>query len=139
MKFIVRWKVLVPATILSLGMVMPVFGQANPSASDSMGAAGHSMKQAGSDTADATKHAYDGTTTALRDTKITAKVKAALHNERTTTHSDISVRTTAGVVTLTGSVPTTAVAARAEQLTQLTAGVREVDNKLVVPATSASK
>jgi hypothetical protein len=31
------------------------------------------------------------------------------------------------------------VAAFAEKLTQSTAGVREVDNKLVVPASSASK
>jgi hyperosmotically inducible periplasmic protein len=138
MKFTVRWNVIAPATILSLAMVVPVFGQANPSASDSMSAAGHSMKQAGSDTADATKHAYEGTATALSDTKITAKVKSALHKESVTEHSEIHVRTTASVVTLTGRVPSSAVAARAERVTQSTAGVSKVDNKLVVSRTSAS-
>jgi hyperosmotically inducible periplasmic protein len=138
MKFSIRWKLVVPATILSLAIVVPVFAQSNPSGSDSMSAAGHSMKQAGSDSADATKHAYNGTATALRDTKITAAVKTALHEENTTTHSIIHVRTTAGVVTLTGRVPSSARAARAEQLAQSTAGVRDVDNKLIVSDTAGS-
>jgi len=69
MKSTLQWNVIVPATILSLAMVVPVFGQTNPSGTDSMNAAGHSMKEAGSDTADATKHAYVGTATALRDTR----------------------------------------------------------------------
>jgi hyperosmotically inducible periplasmic protein len=138
MKFTARWNVIVPATIFSLAMVGPVFGQSNPSASDSMGVAGHSMKQAGSDTADATKHAYEGTATALSDTKITAKVKSALHKKSITEHSEIHVRTTGGIVTLTGRVPSSAIAARAERVTQSTAGVSKVDNKLIVSRTSAS-
>ena len=97
MKSTLQWNVIVPATILSLAMVVPVFGQTNPSGTDSMNAAGHSMKEAGSDTADATKHAYVGTATALRDTKITARVRSALHKESATEHSEIHVRTTAGV------------------------------------------
>jgi hyperosmotically inducible periplasmic protein len=138
MKLTLGRTLILPATILSLSMVVPAFGQTNPSASTSMSAAGNSMKQAGSDTVGAAKHAYNGTATALRDTKITTKVKTALHDDSATEHSDIHVRTTAGVVTLKGRVPTSAMAARAEQLAQSTEGVREVDNKLAVAETAAS-
>jgi len=48
----VRWKLIMPATLLSVGIVFSVFGQSNPSASNSMNAAGDPMKQAGSDIAD---------------------------------------------------------------------------------------
>ena len=48
----VRWKLIMPATLLSVGIVFSVFGQSNPSASNSMSAAGDPMKQAGSDIAD---------------------------------------------------------------------------------------
>jgi hypothetical protein len=40
------------ATLSSMGLVFSAFGQSNPSASNSMSAAGDPMKQAGSDTAD---------------------------------------------------------------------------------------
>jgi hypothetical protein len=48
-----------------LGFGDPCIRSSQPECDDSMGAAGHSMKQAGSDTADGTKHAYEGTATAL--------------------------------------------------------------------------
>lgn len=75
MKLTLGRTLILPATILSLSMVVPAFGQTNPSASTSMNAAGNSMKQAGSDTVGAAKHAHKGTATALRDTKITTMVK----------------------------------------------------------------
>ena len=128
------WKVLVPSAVLSLGLAVPVLAQSDngATAGQSMNAAGDSMEQAASDTAKAAEHAYHGTATAIRDTKITAKVKAALHEDGATQHSDIHVSTSAGIVTLTGQAASTDAAARAEQLAQQTEGVRVVDNKLMV-------
>jgi hypothetical protein len=90
----VRWKLIMPATPLSMGMVFSAFGQSNPSASNSMSAAGDPMKQAGSDIADLTRHTHENAVTVLRDPKITVKVKAALDEEGGTEHSDIRVHTT---------------------------------------------
>lgn len=103
-----------------------------------MSAAGNSIEQAGSDTAASAKHAYRGMVTATRDTKITAKVKYALHEDPAAEHCDIHVRARAGIVTLKGRVPSSAVAARAKQLAQATEGVREVDNKLRVSGAAVS-
>ena len=89
-------------------------------------------KQAGSDTLNAAKHAGEGTATALRDTKITTKVKYALHEDKITGNYPIHVTTVAGVVTLSGRVPSPHAAARAEQLARQTEGVKGVNNQLSV-------
>ncbi|MFZ0306126.1 MAG: hypothetical protein WAL75_25810 [Terracidiphilus sp.] len=86
MKSTVRWKLIVPATVLGASMVVSAFGQSSPS-----------TKQPGSYAADATKRAHEGPATVLLDTKVTAKAKTALHEESATEHSDIYVHTTAGV------------------------------------------
>ena len=116
--------VMAPLTV-GLALSLPAFGQeaTGPSASDS-------MKQAGRDTESAADNAYQGVKTAFKDTSITAKVKTALHNDSTTRRFDIDVHTTAGVVTLTGNVPSSGVAARAEELAQNTEGVAGVRNDL---------
>jgi hypothetical protein len=132
MKFTALWKLIVPATILSLGLIVLVFGPLEPSATDSMTSTDHSMKQAASDTPNVAVEVYNDTAMAQRDAKITARVNTALHEKSAIEHSYIHVRTMAGVVMLTGRVPSDAVIARAERLTQSTAGVREVDNKLMV-------
>ena len=62
------------------------------------------MERAGSDTALAATDAFKGTRRAFDDRKITVKVKTALHEDKQVGESDIHVRTTAGVVTLTGRV-----------------------------------
>jgi len=103
-----------------------------------MNAAGESIEHAGADNADAAKHTYHGTATALRDTKITAKVKTALREDDATEHSEIHVRTAAGVVTLRGQVASDAVAAHAGEVTQSTEGVREVNNRLRVAEMAAN-
>jgi len=135
-------KVILSAAVLGLAMAVPAFAQDNPgspSAGQSMRQAGQSMhqageaaEQAGSDTLNAAKHLGKGTATAMRDTKITAKVKVALHEDKVTEDSDIHVDTVAGVVTLSGHVPSPDAAVRAEQLARQTEGVREVNNKLRV-------
>lgn len=104
----------------------------SPPATQSMHQAGTAAEQAGSDTVNAVKHAGNATITAMRDTKITAQVKLSLHGDKMTKNSEIHVTTVAGVVTLSGSVPSPDAAARAEQLAKQTAGVKEVTNQLKV-------
>jgi osmotically-inducible protein OsmY len=128
-------KMILSAAVLGLAMAVPAFAQDNPdspSAGQSMHQAGEAAEQAGSDTVNAAKHLGKGMATAMRDTKITAKVKVALHEDKVTEDSDIHVDTVAGVVTLSGHVPSPDAAARAEQLARQTEGVREVNNKLRV-------
>lgn len=130
---------IVPVAVLGLAIAVPALAQdtgSNPPASESMHQAGQSMEQAGSDTMTAAKHAAKGTATAMRDTKITAKVKAALHKAGITKQAKIHVTTTAGVVQLSGSVPSTDTASQAAQLAQQTEGVRSVTNDLVIANTS---
>ena len=127
--------IILSAAVLGLAMAVPAFAQDNPgspSAGQSMHQAGEAAEQAGSDTLNAAKHLGKGTATAMRDTKITAKVKVALHEDKVTEDSDIHVDTVAGVVTLSGHVPSPDAAVRAEQLARQTEGVREVNNKLRV-------
>lgn len=117
-------------SILTLGVVLAT---ATVWAQESAGpTASQSMKQAGEDTEGALKNAYKGAKTAFDDTKITSKVKVALHDDQTTKSSDIDVHTSAGVVTLTGRVPSDLVAHRAEQLAENTEGVRRVESELQV-------
>lgn len=66
---------------------------------------------------------------AVDDSAVTAKVKAVLAAEKDLASSRISVTTTEGRVTLTGSVPPGQIA-RAEQIVRGIDGVREVDNRL---------
>jgi hypothetical protein len=94
---IVRWKLIVPGTVLSVSIVVSAFGQSNPNPSNSMSATSDPMKQAGSDTGGATKHAHADGATVLRDRTSTAQTKTMLHEESATEHSNTYVHTTAGV------------------------------------------
>lgn len=128
-------KIIVSAAVFGLALAAPAFAQdsaSSPSASQSMHQAGEAAEKAGSETLKAAKHAGEGTVTAMRDAKITAKVKLALHEDKMTGDSEIHVNTVAGVVKLRGSVGSADTAARAEQLAKQTEGVKEVDNKLTV-------
>lgn len=89
-----------------------------------------SMSLAGQDTENAARNAYQGTTTAVKDTSITAKVKVALHDDKVTDSDTIHVDTVAGVVTLSGVVGSTEESERAAQIAQSTNGVRYVVNNL---------
>jgi hyperosmotically inducible protein len=133
-KLLFGWKILASSTVLSFAMAVPVLAQSDngATASESMHAAGESVEQAGSATGDAAFYAYRGAATAMRDTKITAKVKTALHEDNATSHSDIHVTTSAGIVTLRGEVGSTDAVTRAERLAHRTEGVREVDNRLKI-------
>lgn len=69
--------------------------------------------------------------TAIEDTEITAKVKAAIFAESGLKTLQISVDTINGVVTLTGSVNSQANSTTAESLARAVSGVKSVDNRLV--------
>ena len=131
-------KLIVPAAIFGLALAVPSFAQDSPSASQSVHQAGRDMKDAGSDTVSAAKNVGHGTATAVHDTAITAKVKKALYGDQMTKEQKIHVTTTAGVVTLKGKVATPDALARAQEIAQGTEGVKSVNNKLAVAASSSS-
>jgi hyperosmotically inducible periplasmic protein len=90
------------------------------------------MHRAGENTEGAVKNAYTGTATALTDTKITTKVKAAFASGKGIDSNDIHVTTTAGVVKLSGQVKNSEMAARLVAIAKNTEGVRAVTNDLRV-------
>jgi osmotically-inducible protein OsmY len=69
---------------------------------------------------------------AQADNRITAAVNAALVRERDLPAMDIDVHTRNGVVTLSGNVPSAALARRAGQLAAAVPEVARVDNRLRV-------
>jgi hyperosmotically inducible protein len=69
---------------------------------------------------------------AIDDTEITAKIKAAFFAEPGLKTLQISVDTIKGMVTLSGSVDSTQVSHRAQELASAVAGVNKVDNRLLI-------
>ncbi len=124
-------KIVIPALVLGMAAAAPAFAQDAPgSASQSMSQAGTSASDSASDAGHAVKQVYEGTATAVSDTVITAKVKSNLHGNKVTEAGDIHVDTVAGIVTLTGTVPSDRASATAEQVTSQTDGVKGVKNEL---------
>jgi hyperosmotically inducible protein len=119
---------LVPAIALSVGLAIPAFAQDN----NAPVPASTSMDRAGEHSEAAAKNAYTGTVTALTDTKITTKVKAAFAAGKGIDSDDIHVTTTAGVVKLSGQVKNSSMAARVVAIAKNTEGVRAVTNDLRV-------
>ena len=125
--------------IISFGIAVPALAQSDSStASASMRSAGQSITSAGSDTLVVAENTYYAAKTALRDTDITANVKAAFHHDPTTHPYNIDVTTTAGVVTLEGKIPSHYVAMRARQLAIETEGVRRVRDRMVIISAASS-
>ena len=71
---------------------------------------------------------------AISDTAITAKVKAQYMNDARLKHSDISVSTANGDVTLTGSAASLEARSAAVELAQNVKGVKKVDNDIQMAA-----
>ena len=118
---------LVQAVVLGIWLALPAFAQETGGTSAST-----SMHQAGEDTEGAAKNAYHGTATALDDTRITTEVKTDLAAAKDLRSGQIHVTTTAGVVTLRGTVHDSAVASRAEAIARNANGVRGVKSDLRV-------
>jgi osmotically-inducible protein OsmY len=132
-------KIIAPILVLGMSLATPIFAEDSDSAppgsaSSSMHKAGESMENAASSTGHAVKDAYHGTVTALTDTKITAKVKHALHEAELTEGGDIDVDTVAGVDTLHGTARSAKVAARATRIAEKVEGVKAVKNDLTIAA-----
>jgi len=72
------------------------------------------------------------TAVAIDDAEITAKVKGAIFAEPGLKTLQIGVDTVKGVVTLTGSVDSQQNSDRARGLASAVAGVKEVDNQLML-------
>ena len=125
-----KYKILALVPALSIGLAIPAFAQ--DTSARAPAPASTSMHRAGENTEGAVKNAYTGTATALTDTKITTKVKAAFATGKGIDSNDIHVKTTAGVVTLAGQVKNSEMAARLVAIAKNTEGVRAVTNDLQV-------
>lgn len=72
--------------------------------------------------------------TALSDAAITAKVKAKYLDDKRLKNSDISVTTANGVVSLTGTAPTSEAKDAAEETAKTVEGVLNVSNDIQTPS-----
>jgi len=80
----------------------------------------------------------DSVGAAFTDTEITAKVKSQFMRENRLKNSDISVTTTNGVVTLTGSATGPDAKSAAEKLASSVDGVKSVDDDLHTPSSAST-
>src|ERR1700735_1655804 len=121
---------IVPALVLGIGLALPAFAQ--ETTANSGVPASSSMNQAGRNSADAARNAYQGGGTAIDDTTITTAVKTNLAAARDLRSGQVHVTTVAGVVTLQGWMHDPVVISRAEAIARDTSGVRNVTNDLQV-------
>lgn len=84
----------------------------------------------------ASRQALDGAATAVDDSAISLKVKAALAADPALSATRIEVSTQQGIVRLEGPAPDSAARDRATVLAGAPEGVRGVDNRLVLPQPS---
>jgi hyperosmotically inducible periplasmic protein len=111
---------------LGLAVAVPSAGFAQePSTKDKVEAKTHS---AGTKT----KQTATNTGEAITDASITTKIKADFVDEKSLKGSDINVDTNDHVVTLKGTVASSAGKARAEQIAKHTKGVTKVVNTLTI-------
>ena len=95
--------------------------------------AGQTVVDSQNAAAEASRSVVDGVSTAIDDTGISAKVKAALAVDPALSASRIDVQTENGIVRLAGPAPDAAAKERATVLAAAPQGVRAVDNRLTLP------
>jgi hyperosmotically inducible protein len=78
----------------------------------------------------------DSVGAAITDTGITAKVKSAFAGDDRLKGSHIRVKTTNGVVTLSGSAPSSDSRSAADDIAKNVDGVRSVDDQVTTPSSS---
>lgn len=88
------------------------------------------------DTSDAPQPHSDGIGAVATDSVITTKVKSQFIDDGRLKKSDISVTTTNGVVTLTGTAASMAAKSAAESIARGVSGVKSVDDQLKAPSTA---
>ena len=122
-----RW---IATLVVGSAVAVPSIGFAQePSTKDKTEAKAH---QAATKTKDAAQKTADKTGGAISDSSITTKIKADFVNEKSLKGSDIDVDTNDHVVTLKGTVASTAGKARAAQIAKHTKGVTQVVNTLTI-------
>jgi osmotically-inducible protein OsmY len=107
-------------------------GKAADKTGEAVGKAGEKTGEALGTAADATKSAAKTTGRATSDGWVTAKVKSKFVGDKLLKGSDISVSTTGGIVTLTGTVPTEAGRDHAIAVAKETKGAKDVVDQLTV-------
>lgn len=86
---------------------------------------------------DPTPHS-DSVGAAVSDTTITAKVKSSFLGDDRLKGAHIKVVTTNGVVTLTGTAPSSESRSAAQQIAENVSGVRSVDDQVSTPASAGA-
>jgi len=128
--------------LLTVASMILAVGIAACDKKDSAETVGKSIDQAAEKTGDAMNETSkklgeqsDNVGVALDDTAITAKVKAAILAEPGLKVLQINVDTMNGVTTLSGSADSQQMSDRAKEIAGAVAGVKGVDNQLVVGST----
>ncbi len=115
-------------TLVAAFAAAPAIYAADPNSPDTT----YSAKQTARDAKNTAKGAASDTGEFLSDSAITTKVKAELLTEKNLKSLGIDVDTSNGVVTLTGTVPSTAEKKQAEDVTRHVKGVKDVKNNLAL-------
>ncbi|HEY3732061.1 MAG TPA: BON domain-containing protein [Steroidobacteraceae bacterium] len=105
-----------------LGLALSAYGAAGDSSSADSAPSAHS----------------DSVGAAIGDSAITTKVRAGFLDDDRIRNSHIKVKTTNGVVTLTGSAANSDAKAAAEEVASNVHGVKSVDNELVTGSSNGS-
>jgi osmotically-inducible protein OsmY len=102
-------------------------------AGQEMHSSGQDLKNAASDTGDAAKRAFHGTTDQMSDATLTTKVKSTLLSNDQTRKYSIHVESDHGNVTIDGAVGSRSNAKYVGSVVAAVSGVRNVENKLTWP------
>ena len=122
-------KPMMAITALAAGVLLVGCGQQGTGTGTTVG---QKMDRATDKVADTTSNATSKVATAVDDTAITAKVKAALIAEPGLKSTAIEVDTKDATVTLSGTVASNELRDRAKQIASSTNGVKNVVDNLVV-------
>jgi osmotically-inducible protein OsmY len=115
-------------TLLAAFAAAPALYAADPNSPDTSSSA----RETAHDAKNTAKGAAHETGEFLSDSAITTKVKASLLTEKNLKSLGIDVDTKEGVVTLTGTVPTTTEKKQAEDVARHVKGVKDVKNDLAL-------
>jgi hyperosmotically inducible protein len=118
----------------------PVFGPtetasstADTSANDSTNSWRQSINNAARNTEAAGEKAYSEVASDVKNFSLAAKVKAVLHENKSTRDAEVHVAANDGIVTITGSVPSAYSAQQVQEVVANVYGVKAVNNHLDYP------
>lgn len=114
--------------LLSFAAVPAMIYAADPNSPDTT----QSARETAHDAKATAKDAAHDTGAYLSDSAITTKVKASLLTEKNLKSLGINVDTSGGVVTLSGTVPSSMEKKQAEDVTRHVKGVKDVKNELAL-------